>query len=161
MPSAAHENMHEMSTDELDAHRKGVCGRFRRQMEIRQGTPLPLYRQSCGRIDSALNLSLRSKRASAKLLDNGYFGRLLRWSTSQSVLVDGSYHDVDSSEMAFKIAGSMAFKEACAKAKPVLLEPIMKVEVVVPGRIYAAGVRLICTLGDRQFKARKTAQAAT
>ena len=48
------------------------------------------------------------------------------------VLIDGSYHDVDSSEMAFKIAGSMAFKEACGKAQPVLLEPIMKVEVVVP-----------------------------
>ncbi|HEY2930459.1 MAG TPA: elongation factor G [Acidobacteriota bacterium] len=47
-------------------------------------------------------------------------------------LFDGSYHEVDSSEMAFKIAGSMAFKEACRKAKPVLLEPIMKVEVVVP-----------------------------
>jgi elongation factor G len=47
-------------------------------------------------------------------------------------LVDGSYHDVDSSEMAFKIAGSMAFKEAARKADPVLLEPIMKVEVVVP-----------------------------
>ena len=47
-------------------------------------------------------------------------------------MIDGSYHDVDSSEMAFKIAGSMAFKEACRKAKPVLLEPIMKVEVVVP-----------------------------
>jgi len=47
-------------------------------------------------------------------------------------LVDGSYHEVDSSEMAFKIAGSMAFKEACAKAKPRLLEPIMDVEVVVP-----------------------------
>ena len=45
---------------------------------------------------------------------------------------DGSYHDVDSSEMAFKIAGSMAFKEGMAKADPVLLEPIMKVEVVVP-----------------------------
>lgn len=45
---------------------------------------------------------------------------------------DGSYHDVDSSEMAFKIAGSMAFKEAMKKADPVLLEPIMKVEVVVP-----------------------------
>ncbi|MCC7436996.1 MAG: elongation factor G, partial [Armatimonadetes bacterium] len=44
----------------------------------------------------------------------------------------GSYHDVDSSEMAFKIAGSMAFKEACRKAKPVLLEPIMAVEVVTP-----------------------------
>jgi len=47
-------------------------------------------------------------------------------------LVDGSYHDVDSSEMAFKIAGSMAFKEGFAKAKPVLLEPIMNVEVVTP-----------------------------
>ena len=47
-------------------------------------------------------------------------------------LYDGSYHDVDSSEMAFKIAGSMAFKEACRKAKPVLLEPVMAVEVVVP-----------------------------
>ncbi len=47
-------------------------------------------------------------------------------------LTDGSYHEVDSSEMAFKIAGSMAFKEACAKAKPRLLEPIMDVEVVVP-----------------------------
>ncbi len=45
---------------------------------------------------------------------------------------DGSYHDVDSSEMAFKIAGSMAFKEAMKKADPVLLEPIMKVEVTVP-----------------------------
>jgi elongation factor G len=47
-------------------------------------------------------------------------------------LYDGSYHDVDSSEMAFKIAGSMAFQDAAKKAKPVLLEPIMKVEVVVP-----------------------------
>src|SRR5436190_9344610 len=48
------------------------------------------------------------------------------------VLYDGSYHDVDSSEMAFKIAGSMAFQDAAKKAKPVLLEPVMKVEVVVP-----------------------------
>lgn len=47
-------------------------------------------------------------------------------------LFDGSYHEVDSSEMAFKIAGSVAFKEAMKKADPVLLEPIMKVEVVVP-----------------------------
>ncbi len=47
-------------------------------------------------------------------------------------LYDGSYHDVDSSEMAFKIAGSMAFKDAAKKAKPALLEPIMKVEVVTP-----------------------------
>jgi len=47
-------------------------------------------------------------------------------------LIDGSYHDVDSNEMAFKIAGSMALNEACRKANPVLLEPIMKVEVLVP-----------------------------
>ncbi len=47
-------------------------------------------------------------------------------------LVDGSYHEVDSSEMAFKVAGSMALKEAAQRAKPVLLEPLMKVEVVVP-----------------------------
>lgn len=48
------------------------------------------------------------------------------------VLIDGSYHEVDSSEMAFKIAGSMAFKDGCRKASPVLLEPIMKVDVSVP-----------------------------
>lgn len=47
-------------------------------------------------------------------------------------LVDGSYHDVDSSEMAFKIAGSMGFKEGCRKADPVLLEPVMRVDITVP-----------------------------
>ncbi len=47
-------------------------------------------------------------------------------------LYDGSYHEVDSSEMAFKIAASVAFKDACAKANPVLLEPIMTVSVTVP-----------------------------
>ena len=51
-------------------------------------------------------------------------------------LTDGSYHDVDSSEMAFKIAGSIGFKEGFKKAKPVLLEPIMKVEVVTPEDYY-------------------------
>ena len=50
----------------------------------------------------------------------------------KATLFDGSYHDVDSSEIAFKIAGSMAFKAAMRKASPVLLEPIMSVEVVVP-----------------------------
>ena len=47
-------------------------------------------------------------------------------------LIDGSYHEVDSSEMAFKIAASMAFKDACRKASPIILEPVMAVEVVVP-----------------------------
>jgi elongation factor G len=50
----------------------------------------------------------------------------------RATLLDGKYHDVDSSEMAFKIAGTMAFKEAARKAKPVLLEPIMNVEVSTP-----------------------------
>ena len=50
----------------------------------------------------------------------------------KAILYDGSYHEVDSSEMAFKIAGSMGFKEAARKAKPVILEPIMNVEVVTP-----------------------------
>ncbi len=51
-------------------------------------------------------------------------------------LYDGSYHDVDSSEMAFKIAGSMAFQDAAKKASPVLLEPVMRVEVVVPEGVH-------------------------
>ncbi len=50
----------------------------------------------------------------------------------KATLIDGSYHDVDSSEMAFKIAGSMAFKEGTKKASPVLLEPVFKIEVTVP-----------------------------
>ena len=55
-------------------------------------------------------------------------------------LYDGSYHEVDSSEIAFKIAGSMALKEALVRAAPVLLEPIMKVEVVVPQEYIGAVV---------------------
>jgi len=55
-------------------------------------------------------------------------------------LTDGSYHEVDSSEMAFKIAGSMGFKDACRKAKPVLLEPVMDVEVVCPEEYMGAVV---------------------
>lgn len=52
----------------------------------------------------------------------------------KATLVDGSYHEVDSSEMAFKMAGSFAFKEGLRKAKPVILEPIMKLEIVAPGQ---------------------------
>jgi len=50
----------------------------------------------------------------------------------KTTLYDGSYHEVDSSEIAFKIAGSMAFQDAVRKAQPILLEPIMKVEVLTP-----------------------------
>ena len=87
----------------------------------------------------------------------------------RATLVDGSYHEVDSSEMAFKIAGSMAIKDALSKADPVLLEPVMKVEVTVPeeymgdvigdinsrrGRIegmeprWCSGYQIFCTLAE-------------
>jgi elongation factor G len=58
-------------------------------------------------------------------------------------LYDGSYHEVDSSEMAFKMAGSMAFKEGLQKGRPVLLEPIMKVEVVVPEEYLGDAIGLL------------------
>src|SRR5439155_25158117 len=64
-------------------------------------------------------------------------------------LVDGSYHDVDSSEMAFKIAGSMAVKEAARRAGPVLLEPIMDGEVVTPAEYM---VDVIGDLSSRRGK---------
>jgi elongation factor G len=54
----------------------------------------------------------------------------------KAVLFDGSYHDVDSSEVAFKVAGSIALKDGALKARPVLLEPVMKVEVVTPEEHY-------------------------
>ncbi len=55
-------------------------------------------------------------------------------------LLDGSYHEVDSSEMAFRNAGSMAFKEACRNAEPILLEPIMRVDVSVPEEYTGDGI---------------------
>ncbi|MCS6927519.1 MAG: elongation factor G, partial [Candidatus Binatia bacterium] len=67
-------------------------------------------------------------------------------------LYDGSYHEVDSSEMAFHLAGALGFKEAVRKAKPVLLEPIMKVEVVVPGEYMGV------VMGDLQSRRGKVTE---
>src|SRR5436190_127427 len=130
LPSSEHENMHEMSTDELDALTKQVVGgpggKWRFDKEHRflfvdkiVGGSIP--REFIAPIEAGIR----------EALDNGILAGFPMVDIA-AVLVDGSYHDVDSSEMAFKIAGSMAFKEACAKASPVLLEPIMKVEVVTP-----------------------------
>jgi elongation factor G len=130
LPSATHENMHEMSTDELDALAKeivgGPGGKWRFDKDHRflfidkiVGGSIP--REFIAPIEAGIR----------EALDSGILAGFPMVDVAV-VLVDGSYHDVDSSEMAFKIAGSMAFKEACHKAKPVLLEPIMKVEVVVP-----------------------------
>ena len=77
------------------------------------------------------NTSRPSTRASRKRLETGVMAGYPVVDVKVT-LFDGSYHDVDSNEMAFKIAGSMGFKDGFRKAKPVLLEPIMKVEVVTP-----------------------------
>ncbi len=129
LPSASHENMHEMSTDELDALAKEVAGsggKWRFDKEHRMlfidkivGGAIP--KEFIAPIDAGIREAMETGvLAGYEMVDIAV------------VLIDGSYHEVDSSEMAFKIAGSMAFKEACGRAKPVLLEPIMKVEVVVP-----------------------------
>jgi len=129
LPSSAHEDMHEMSTDELDELAKEVAGsggKWRFDKEHRMlfvdkivGGAIP--KEFIAPIDAGIREAMETGvLAGYEMVDIAV------------VLVDGSYHEVDSSEMAFKIAGSMAFKEACSRAKPVLLEPIMKVEVVVP-----------------------------
>jgi len=129
LPSSDHEDMHEMSTDELDALAKQIAGRggkWRFDKEHRLlfidkiiGGSIP--REFVPPIEAGIREAMETGiLAGYEMVDIAV------------VLVDGSYHEVDSSEMAFKIAGSMAFKEACGKASPTLLEPIMKVEVVTP-----------------------------
>ncbi len=129
LPSSVHENMHEMSTDELDVLAKevgGSGGKWRFDKEHRMlfidktvGGSIP--KEFIAPIDAGIR----------EAMENGVLAGYEMVDIAV-LLVDGSYHDVDSSEMAFKIAGSMAFKEACGRAHPVLLEPIMKVEVVTP-----------------------------
>jgi elongation factor G len=136
LPSSDRENMHELSTDDLDALAKkivgGSGGKWKFDKEHRflfidkvVGGAIP--REFIAPVEAGIR----------EALDNGVLAGFTMVDVA-AVLVDGSYHDVDSNEMAFKIAGSMAFKEACSKAKPVLLEPIMKVEVVVPEEYMAA-----------------------
>jgi len=137
IPSSSHENMKEMSTDDLDLLAKevvggGSAGKWKFDKEHRflfidkiAGGAIP--REFIAPIEAGIR----------EALDNGILAGFPMVDVA-AVLIDGSYHDVDSNEMAFKIAGSMAFKEACARAKAVLLEPIMKVEVVVPEEYMAA-----------------------
>ncbi len=129
LPSADHEDMHEMSTDELDTLAKQIAGKggkWRFDKEHRMlfidkivGGAIP--KEFIPPIDAGIREAMETGvLAGYEMVDVSV------------VLVDGSFHEVDSSEMAFKIAGSMAFKEACQKASPALLEPIMRIEVVVP-----------------------------
>ena len=130
IPSSSRESMKEMSVDELDALAKevvgGPAGKWKFDKEHRFlfidkiiGGSIP--REFIAPIEAGIR----------EALDSGILAGFTMVDVA-AVLIDGSSHDVDSSEMAFKIAGSMAFKEACHKASPVLLEPIMKVEVVTP-----------------------------
>jgi elongation factor G len=130
LPHANHDDMHELSEEELAELAKniggGKGGKFSFDKEHRL-----LF------IDKVVGGSV--PREFIKPIEDGIreameTGILAGYEMVDAavVLTDGSYHDVDSSEMAFKIAGSMAFKDACKKANPKLLEPIMRVEVVVP-----------------------------
>jgi elongation factor G len=129
LPSASHEDMHELSTDEIDELSKQVAGKggkWRFDKEHRLlfidkiiGAAIP--REFIPPIEAGIK----------EAMENGVLAGYEMVDIAV-VVDDGSYHEVDSSEMAFKIAGSMAFKEACHRAHPKLLEPIMRVEVVVP-----------------------------
>jgi elongation factor G len=129
MPSAAHENMHDMSTDELDVLAKQVAGSGGKWRFDKEHRMLFIDKTIGGSIPKEFIAPIDAGIREA--MENGILAGYEMVDIAV-LLIDGSYHDVDSSEMAFKIAGSMAFKEACGKANPVLLEPIMKVEVVTP-----------------------------
>ena len=128
LPNSDHENMHEMSSDELDALCKEIAGggkwRFDKEHRL-----LFIDRIIGGSIPREFIAPIEAGIREA--MENGVLAGYEMVDIAV-VLTDGSYHDVDSSEMAFKIAGSMAFKDACSKAQPLLLEPVMRIEVVVP-----------------------------
>src|SRR5450432_2916578 len=130
LPSSSHENMKELSSDDLDEMAKAVTGSTPGKWKFdKEHRFLFIDKIIGGSIPREFIAPIEAGIREA--LDNGILAGFTMVDVAV-VLVDGSYHDVDSNEMAFKIAGSMAFKEACARAKAVLLEPIMKVEVVVP-----------------------------
>jgi elongation factor G len=136
LPSADHENMHEMSTDELDELAKSIAGAGGKWRFDKEHRFLFIDKIFGGAIPREFIPPIEAGIREA--MDNGGLAGFMMVDVA-AVLIDGSYHEVDSSEMAFKIAGSIGFKEACAKAKPVLLEPIMRVEVTTPEE-YMAGV---------------------
>ncbi len=129
LPSARHENMHELSTDEIDELSKSVAGKGGKWHFDKEHRLLFVDKVVGGSIPREFIAPIENGVREA--MENGVLAGYEMVDIAV-VLTDGSYHDVDSSEMAFKIAGSMAFKDACKRANPKLLEPIMRVEVVVP-----------------------------
>jgi elongation factor G len=129
LPGAGHEDMHDLSTDELDELAKQVAGKGGKWRFDKEHRLLFIDKLVGGSIPREFVPPIEAGIKEA--MDSGVLAGYEMVDVAVMV-IDGSYHDVDSSEMAFKIAGSMAFKEACRKASPKLLEPIMRVEVVVP-----------------------------
>jgi len=129
LPGSGHEDMHDMSTDELDELAKQVAGKGGKWRFDKEHRLLFIDKLVGGSIPKEFVPPIENGIKEA--MDSGVLAGYEMVDIAVMV-IDGSYHDVDSSEMAFKIAGSMAFKEACRKASPRLLEPIMRVEVVVP-----------------------------
>ena len=129
LPNASHEDMHDMSTDELDELAKTVAGKGGKWRFDKDHRLLFIDKLIGGVIPKEYVPPVENGVKEA--MENGVLAGYEMVDLAV-VLYDGSYHEVDSSEMAFKIAGSMAFKEACRRASPRLLEPIMRIEVVVP-----------------------------
>jgi elongation factor G len=129
LPNNNQTDMHEMSTDELDELAKQVVGKGGKWRFNKDRRLLFIDKTIGGSIPKEFISPIEDGVAEA--MENGVLAGY-EMTDLAVVVVDGSYHDVDSSEMAFKIAGSMAFKEAVRRAGPKLLEPIMRVEVVVP-----------------------------
>ncbi len=129
LPSSGHEDMHELSTDEIDALAKEVAGKGGKWRFDKEHRFLFIDKVIGGAIPKEFIAPIEAGIREA--MDTGTLAGYEMVDIAVTLL-DGSYHDVDSSEMAFKIAGSMAFKTACQKAHPTLLEPIMRIEVVVP-----------------------------
>jgi elongation factor G len=129
LPNASHEDMHEMSVDELDALCKSIVGKGGKWHFDKEHRFLFIDKVYGGAIPKEFIPPIEDGILEA--LENGVLAGYEMVDIA-AVIEDGSYHEVDSSEMAFKIAGSMAFKEACHRAHPKLLEPIMRLEVVVP-----------------------------
>ncbi len=129
LPSSSHEDMHEMSTDELDELAKQVAGKGAKWRFDKEHRLLFIDKIAGGAIPKEFVPPIEDGIKEA--MENGILAGFEMVDIAV-IVTDGSYHDVDSSEIAFKIAGSMAFKEACHRASPKILEPIMRVEVVVP-----------------------------
>jgi elongation factor G len=129
LPSAAHEDMHEMSSDELDALAKQIAGSGGKWRFDKEHRLLFIDKIVGGAIPKEFIPPVENGIREA--MENGVLAGYEMVDVAV-VLYDGTFHEVDSSEMAFKIAGSIGFKDACQKAQPTLLEPVMRVEVVVP-----------------------------